>query len=181
MQKYPDKAFVTCDDDIYYHPDTIKYLVEASKLHPGCIIANISRKMAWNNHGILLPYKQWESVVNDNCSKNIIQIGVGGVLYPPNSLHELTLRKDLFLTLTPMADDIWLNCMARLQGTRVVQSAMHMMPLPIKNDSPSLKTTNRGENGNDRQIAKLREYLRLHSLIDVYSKTENYNESLPIS
>ena len=34
MQEYPDKAFVTCDDDIYYHPDTLKYLVECSKKHP---------------------------------------------------------------------------------------------------------------------------------------------------
>lgn len=170
MQEYPEKTFITCDDDIYYHPDTIRNLVETSKQFPNCVIANISREIVCNEVGDLLPYKQWMREPSAYNAKNLIQIGVGGVLYPPHSLHDLTLRKDLFFTLTPMADDIWLNCMARLKGTPVVQSAMKLLPLSINNDSPSLSEANRGESRNDQQIALLREYLIEHSLRDVYSK-----------
>jgi hypothetical protein len=106
MQEYPDKAFVTCDDDIYYHPDTLKHLVECSKKNPGCVIANTTRYISYGDDGNLLPYRQWRSDVKPNSSSNLIQIGVGGVLYPPHVLHEMTLNKDLFLKLTPMADDI---------------------------------------------------------------------------
>ena len=169
MQEYPDKTFVTCDDDVYYHPDTLKNLVETSRLFPGCIIANTTRVITCDSSGEILPYNQWKSVHRAFTYDNLIQIGVGGVLYPPGCLHELTLRKDLFFTLTPMADDIWLNCMARLKGTRIVQSDMTQLLIDIYNGSPSLSSVNRGESKNDEQIANLRKYLREHDLEDVYS------------
>lgn len=171
MQEFPDKTFVTCDDDIYYHPDMLKYLVEGSKQFPECVIANTTRKMCFENNGELKPYNQWETNYESFSSENLIQIGVGGVLYPPKTLHELTLRKDLFFSLTPMADDIWLNCMARMQGTPVVQSAMKMLPLPIDSDSPALSSANKGQNRNDLQLSQLKDYLVKNGLSDVYSKT----------
>lgn len=171
MQEFPDKTFVTCDDDIYYHPDMLKYLVEGSKQFPECVIANTTRKICFENNGELKPYNQWETNYDSFSSENLIQIGVGGVLYPPKALHELTLRKDLFFSLTPMADDIWLNCMARMQGTPVVQSAMKMLPLPIDSDSPALSSANKGQNRNDLQLSQLKDYLLRNGLSDVYSKT----------
>lgn len=171
MQEFPDKTFVTCDDDIYYHPDMLKHLVEASKQFPGCVIANKTRKISFDSEGNMMPYNKWETNQTPLSSENLIQIGVGGVLYPPKALHELTLRKDLFFSLTPMADDIWLNCMARMQGTPVVQSAMKMLPLPIDSDSPALSSANKGQNRNDMQLSQLKNYLVKNGLSDVYSKT----------
>ena len=100
MQEFPDKTFITCDDDIYYHPDTLKNLVEASKQFPGCIIANTARRIEYDKKGELKPYTSWKTKLIPFDSDNLIQIGVGGVLYPPLALHELTLRKDLFTRLT---------------------------------------------------------------------------------
>lgn len=168
MQKFPKKAFMTCDDDIYYHPDTLKHLVECSRLYPNCVVANVTRSIGYGENGEILPYNQWKSETPAYGSENLIQIGAGGVLYPPGTLHEMTLRKDLFFSLTPMADDIWLNCMARLKGTPVVQSGMRFLPLPIKSDSPKLSSTNKGKSMNDAQIRKLREYLIDNQLQDVY-------------
>ena len=175
MQEFPDKTFVTCDDDIYYHPDMLKHLVEASKQFPGCVIANKTRKISFDSEGNMMPYNKWETNQTPLSSENLIQIGVGGVLYPPKTLHELTLRKDLFFSLTPMADDIWLNCMARMQGTPVVQSAMKMLPLPIDSDSPALSSANKGQNRNDLQLSQLKDYLVKNGLSDVYSKTFKIN------
>lgn len=171
MQEYPDKSFVTCDDDIYYHPDMLRCLVEGGKQFPGCIIANTTRKICFDGEGSMMPYKTWEVNQKSFASDNLIQIGVGGVLYPPKTLHELTLRKDLFLSLTPMADDIWLNCMARMQGTPVVRSAMKILPLPIDSDSPSLSSVNKEQNRNDVQLSQLKDYLVKNGLPDVYSAT----------
>lgn len=172
MQEFPEKAFVTCDDDIYYHPDMLKYLLEANKMYPNCVIANITRQIQFSEEGFLLPYQKWAKTQEPFASKDQIQIGVGGVLYPPNALHELTLRKDLFFTLTPLADDIWLNCMARMNGTPTVHSAMNFLPLPINSKAPSLSTSNRGGGKNDEQLQSLGKWLD-GLLINPYS--DNYH------
>lgn len=168
MQEYPDKTFVTCDDDIYYHPDMLKNLVDGSKKFPGCVIANTARYIQFDEDNQVLPYNSWQVVQKPFASKDLIQIGVGGVLYPPHVLHVLTLRKDLFFSLIPMADDIWLNCMARLNGIPVVKTAMQLLPLPIENGSPSLSSVNRGSSKNDDQLKALRAWLK-EFLFDPYA------------
>lgn len=169
MQEYPDKTFVTCDDDVYYHPDTLKYLVEGSKKYPSSIIANITHEIMYDDEGNLMSYNQWKGSNTPFSTSNLVQIGIGGVLYPPGSLHELTLRKELFINLTPLADDIWLNCMARLNSTPIVKSGMKLQLLPIESDSPNLYTSNKGENKNDIQISQLRVFLISNGYKDVYS------------
>ena len=168
MKEYPDKTFVTCDDDIYYHPDMLKHLVDTSRLYPNCIIANNARRITFDQKGALMPYNKWREENKSFRSQDLIQIGAGGVLYPPQCLHKLTLRKDLFWTLTPMADDIWLNCMARLNKTAVVKTDMRYIPLVIKSDAPSLSAVNKGQGKNDQQLKALREYLKENN-IDIYT------------
>ena len=79
------------------------------------------------------------------------------------------LNQDLLWQLSPLADDIWLNAMARLNETPVVQTANYHLTLPIGSDSPSLSSINNGENMNDKQICQIREYLKAHNMVDVYS------------
>lgn len=168
MQEFPGKSFVTCDDDIYYHPDMLKHLIDTSKQYPGCVVANTARKITFAEDGSLMPYNKWKPEGKSFSSDDLIQIGVGGVLYPPHCLHELTLRKDLFWSLTPMADDIWLNCMARLNNAPVVKTDLRFIALTIDNDSPSLSSENKGQGKNDNQLVALREYLSINE-IDVYA------------
>lgn len=171
MSEYPDKAFITCDDDVFYHPDMIKDLVEASKMFPGCIIANVSSEMSYGCDGELLPYVQWKSNFKPYASINRVQIGIGGVLYPPNCLNEHVLNKQLFLELAPLADDLWLSMMARLNRTPVVQSKSYRLSLPIENGSPSLSNVNNGvQNMNDVQIGRMRGWLKREQMPDIYSR-----------
>lgn len=170
MSEFPDKTFITCDDDVFYHPNMIKDLVDASKKYPGCIIANVSSEMSYGSDGELLPYLQWKSNFKPYASINRVQIGIGGVLYPPNCLNEHVLNKQLFLELAPLADDLWLNLMARLNRTPVVQGKKNRLTLPIENGSPSLSSVNNGEkNMNDVQIGKMRNWLEKENLPDVYN------------
>ena len=152
MREYADKAIVTCDDDIYYHPDMLKILVYDTKENPNCIIANTTKQIVFDTKG-----------------ENRVQIGVGGVLYPPHSLHNICLREDLFVKLTPLADDLWLNMVARLNKTPIVQSSKEILPLPINVGGPSLKTINAGaESMNDIQIKNMRAWLIENGYEDVY-------------
>ena len=167
MNEYPDKSFITCDDDIYYHPDTLRYLVEGSKKFPNCVIANTARYVQHNEAGELLPYNSWKVVRKSYETTDLIQTGVGGVLYPPHVLHDMTLMKEIFTTLTPMADDLWLNSMARLKGTPIVKSGLELLPLPIKNGSDSLSSINVGLSKNDEQLQAMRSWLS-DSLFDPY-------------
>ena len=170
MQEYPNKTVVTCDDDIYYHKDMLKALIEASRLFPGCIITNISKQLVFDDDNEdVLPYAKWDKTVTPFASKDRVQIGAGGVLYPPYSLPDVTLRKELFLDLAPFADDLWLNMTSRLNRTPVVQSGKEILPLSIKSKAPCLKTINAGaENMNDKQLAAMRHWLNQEGLEDVY-------------
>lgn len=174
MQEFPEKTFVTCDDDVYYDSDMLKHLLDTSRQFPGCVIANTASQIIHHLESES-SYHDWKRVEKSFAHEDLVQIGVGGVLYPPHVLHELTLREDLFMSLTPMADDIWLNTMARLKKTPVVRSDMKFIPLPVKSDSPSLCSVNNGQNRNDIQIAAVRKYLNENNLPDVYA--EDYKVS----
>lgn len=170
--EYPSKSFITCDDDVYYDPYMIQRLVETSRLFPHCIIANHTSKIVFKSDGNVSSYSDFVGGIKPYSSKDLIQIGIGGVFYPANCLYELVLNKELFMLLAPLADDIWLNTMARLNGTAVVQSSKDMLALPIEDGAPSLSDINNGENKNDVQIAKIREYLKSHGMKDVYYKSQ---------
>lgn len=169
--EFPQKTVITVDDDIYYHPKMISILTATSKNHPNSVIANISKHILFDNNGVILSYRSWQRDVKPLDSVDMVQIGAGGVLYPPHCLNDHVLRKDIFWEVAPMADDLWLNMMARLNNTLVVQSKRLFLPLPCVMDTPSLKTTNTGEdNMNDKQLAKMIEWLVQNKMENVYSK-----------
>lgn len=169
LKEYPDYTIITCDDDIYYDPYMIERLLSTSKKFPNCIIANKTTQILFDENGNAKPYIEWTDNVPANCSEDLLQLGVCGVLYPPYCLHELVLRKDLFWELSPLADDIWLNAMARLNGTPIVQCERKKLVLPIESNSPSLTSVNNGESMNDKQILRIRDYLVNNNFVDVYS------------
>ena len=172
LKEFPFKTIVTCDDDVCYHPDMLQSLIKGSLLYPNSIISNVTKKITYDNQGNMLPYHRWENEISVYEMKDLLQIGMGGVLYPPNSLDTMVLNKSLFMNLCPTADDIWLNCMARRKGTKIIQSAMKILPLPIGGSSESLTSVNVGEFQNDRQLNLLRHYFIDNGMNDIYSKNK---------
>ena len=175
MQEFPDKTIVTCDDDVYYGSWFLQELVRYSKKAPGCIVANDAVRIKHNEQGELLPYLQFGQNVLADDSDNLVQIGVGGVLYPPHSLNTLVLDREGFTKAAPMADDLWLCAMARLNGTPVIKTCSYKQTLPpIITNSSSLTDLNNGEeNLNDRQFKTIREYLFSKGKPDVFSSSFN--------
>lgn len=149
MQKYPNAIIITVDDDILYEKSLIEKLLEFHKQHPTCVLCNSASLKIGEN------YADWENLLFQptQATFNIMQLGGTGTLYPPNSLYKDVFRKDVFLDICPLADDIWLNAMAVLNNTKIVKTDYPFYYIPILHkDNFELYKINVGENQNDIQI-----------------------------
>ena len=131
LREMSDATIVTCDDDVMYPPDWLNSLYQEHQAKPGCVIGHTCRTVAYANDGILLPYKYWKHAAPGVCGRDILPIGVGGVLYPPGSLHPEVQDETLYLRVAPRADDLWFKVMAVRQGTMSCSSVTPpAAPLP---------------------------------------------------
>ena len=154
LAQYPDRVIVTCDDDLMYRPDWLARLYQDHLRYPSAIIAHECRKIEFEICGTPKPYNQWPvEQERDLTHPWFMSIGYGGVLYPPGSLHEDVQQRELFLALTPRADDLWFKAMSLMQGTEVRRvSIPGLKPVPIwGTQRNSLKRTNVRREGNTEQ------------------------------
>lgn len=167
IREYPGKTIITTDDDIIYPANLVEGLLAFSDKYPACIVANIAKKLSYTN-GVLDGYKKWTWSKPHDFNNNV-QIGAGGVLYPPHCLYEDCLNLELSQKLAPTVDDLWLNTMARLKGTTVIKTNNKKLFLPIViKGNQSLTSVNNGENRNDEQLNQIRVYYSQTSIGDPY-------------
>lgn len=149
---------ITIDDDIYYPPHVIERLLIGAEAYPKSVIANTVLESAHKN-GKIADYKDWPDIFEPGMSKDYFFLGVGGVLYPPNALCPEVFNSSVFLDVCKMADDVWLNAMARLNNTSVYHTVSKDLLMEIDNDNtPRLRLQNVGQNFNDQQIDNVRKY-----------------------
>lgn len=172
MKEFPDKIIVTTDDDVIYPPFMLSCLLEVHFRYPEDVIANYTHVIKHNND-VIAPYIEWYDLpVSQNKidkTDNQIQVGIGGVLYPPKSLNSDALNMDLARELSFLADDLWLYAQTIVGGHRVVKSRLNkntIIPITIKNDR-TLTSENVHQNKNDIQFYKLREYYRENYNVDI--------------
>lgn len=126
----PQAIWVTADDDIRYPRDWLATLLEAHRAVPEAIVCRRAHLMQFDGEGRLRPYACWPKETEHSAvDESLFLTGVGGVLYPPGTLHEHTTDATRFLSLSPNADDIWLNWMARLQGTQILRVGASSEPV----------------------------------------------------
>lgn len=156
LELWPDAVHVTADDDVYYPPDWLAGLVAAHDPAAPAVIG-------WRTHGVrtdaagaVLPYQDWELATARTAADPgaaLFPTGIGGVLYPPGSLHPDVLDRARFTALCPQGDDIWFYWMARRQGIRQrrVDGWIDFVEWPASQDV-GLRASNLQGDGNDRQI-----------------------------
>lgn len=122
MIENPDAVVITVDDDVFYRKNLIRDLVEAHKKYPDAIICTRAHKMKFNKDRQLLSYNEWDYEVKGDSkpSKLLFATGVGGVLYPPNSLDKRAFDVKLIYKLCLNADDVWLKAMQILNDRLVL-------------------------------------------------------------
>lgn len=169
FKEYPNDIVITVDDDVIYNTKILTYLMDEHINNPEAIICNHGAIIKSINNE-LLPYIQWENVkCRIKPSFDILPIGVGGVLYPPNSLHKEVFNINVFKKYCMYADDIWLNIMTRLKGSPVLKTSYNSEYLPIMhNNNTPLHSININKRHNDIQIKKLRKYYKESLLVDPF-------------
>lgn len=119
-----------------------------------------------NENNQVSPYEDWGYPKKNIPSLNVFPTGVGGILYPPNSLHQEVLNKSVFMSLAPTGDDIWFKAMSLKNNTKVVAIDGKFTEFPSIRGSQdeALWHTNVEMKKNDEQIKKVFDYYNLHDM-----------------
>lgn len=165
MLAHPNDCVITVDDDVYYPEDTLQNLIDLHKLYPHCVCANRVHKIVYDKKGVIKPYRKWvHNYKGDRTPQDRLFVtGVGGVLYPPNSLDKEVLNIEKAREICPMADDVWLNFSAYKKGTRIVGSGKYNKDFIAVGATQKEKLVSKNvfEGGNDKQIQAVMEYLKI--------------------
>ena len=128
LYKYPDAAVITIDDDAIYHYDVVERLVNTHLQYPKDIIANRVHRMVLDKNNRPVSYMKWDWNVNPSSEENphfLFPTGVGGTLYPPNSLHSEVMNETVFMDICKFADDVWFYSMALMNDTKIRKCYTH--------------------------------------------------------
>lgn len=154
LMEWPDAHVVTADDDVYYGPDWLEGLVR----HAGAgVVCHRAHRVALDPQGIPRPYADWRRNLDaPDRSALVFPTGVGGVLYAPGVFHPDVCQADLFQSLAPTADDVWLYWMHRLAGSRPAKTGGRFRILEWRGtQEQTLRAGNLAGDGNDRAIRAL--------------------------
>ena len=131
LSDFPNDIIVTVDDDVFYHRNMLRDLLRLHKRYPEAMIAHRAKRLKLNT-----PYRKWRKYrwysffIEDMRPRfGNLQTGVGGVLYPPNSLKPEMLDPNIFMAMAPTVDDIWFWAAAVANGTKLA-------PAPFGHNKP---------------------------------------------
>lgn len=157
VKEYPDDLIFLIDDDIYYPTYILEKSYKALCNHPNSIVCNYGYSITFDKQGRHKSYSKWVPLYRGAEGKNLFFGSGGGTLFKPSVLHHDILNIEKAIELTPFADDIWLNAMAKLAGL-----SLYILPsgliLDIKTNSPTLRSINNGHLMNDKQIDQIEQY-----------------------
>lgn len=156
LQSYPNSVVITVDDDIAYPPKIIETLLEKHESRKKAIICNISSEFSLNKR-----YGSFKRNKTEFCSIDIIPIGVGGVLYPPNIFSKNLFDKKVFMNLCPYGDDLWLKYNSMINNIVCCQTKYdYPMFTVLGTQRIALFKKNLGENRNDLYLKNLNNYFK---------------------
>lgn len=156
---HPNDCIITVDDDVIYPHYLLKRLIDAYSEQPSFIHGFRGYRIT-NKSQNINPYRKWVKCVHGNSGKDIMLTGVAGILYWPGCLHADIAREDLFMSLAPTSDDIWLKAMSLLND---VPCSCIGYPGQFKNDFhytananiQPLNHVNNGRGNNDQAVQNL--------------------------
>ena len=163
FQEAKDSLVFLADDDIYYPTKIVEKTYNKFIEYGGnkVVVGNYGCRMSHNDDGSLTPYLSWRlcNSAKNEADNNLFFGSGGGTLLRPCNLYKDICRKELFTKLTPTADDIWLNAMARLGGNKIIVLANNYpLSVSIKNDVKLYKVNYTEECGNDAQLKAVNDF-----------------------
>lgn len=170
-KEYPDSLVLLIDDDLYYPTDMIETMLKEHRKYPNAVISRYGYIRKYDNNGNLLPYKKWKEISGASANKHLFFGSGGGTLIKPSALYKDLTNKDLFLKLTPIADDIWLNAMVELAGLSIKKIKFGLI-LTIKGGETNVTLCSENVAGgqNDIQINNIIEYYKQELNKELFAK-----------
>lgn len=170
LQEFPNSSIITVDDDLLYPYDLVERLVNAHNATPTAICCLASLTMKFIGASQLADFKEFCYEIpsyQDKISPYFLPEGFAGVLYPPHSLSHTVFDSELFLHLSPTADDLWFRSMSLLKGTPVlrIHNSFDLWHDLYRNEAVqdiALSHENVDANGNDRQLRALFDHFNLY-------------------
>lgn len=134
LEKYPDAAVITIDDDLYYSPKLIEKLLNSAAQHSGVVCCHRAHRIE-KSESISRPLVRkdiWCPYPHPSFLNQLT--GGAGTYFPVHSLYCDTTDRSLFTKLAPTNDDIWFWMMAVLAGSRcfVVKNRENFL-YPVEN------------------------------------------------
>ncbi|GHV11701.1 glycosyl transferase [Fibrobacterales bacterium] len=166
LRAFPNCVIITADDDLYYPKNWLKQLAGAYANDPKKIQIHRAHEIVGKISSTeIAPYSDWKHAVKKTLHpERLFLTGVGGVLYPPNSLGKEGTNEEVFLLLSPKGDDIWFWACAKANGTEfslVKNGYRKLKYINIADELSGLTVENVVNNRNDTQIKAVIGYFSL--------------------
>ncbi|MBT9369653.1 hypothetical protein [Rhizobium sp. CSW-27] len=183
LESFPGAFIATADDDVYYERTWLEDLVRAWRGNHGQTVCHRAHRITTDAVGNWKPYAQWQNGFREpTASAEVFPTGVGGILYPPGSLHPLCTRRDLFQSLAPTADDLWFYWMTRMAGSQARALGWKRGVINWKgSQATSLYAENVLQNRNQQQLEALAHHFGWPSLCETPSEADGRPGSYPTS
>ena len=121
IEKYPEYAIITLDDDIIYHPTLLEGLVNYAKKDIRAVIGYVGKDLHKKREKLHVYYRQNYPASAITASEQVYLIGWGGIYYPPKSLDDRVLDMAAVNRIVPgRGSDIWFWAAAHAKNTKQV-------------------------------------------------------------
>lgn len=163
MQQWPDNPVIIVDDDVFYDPHLVEYLLESYERFPDCVSAMRVNLMGFRRDGSIMDYEGWTMgyrMLQDTPSTQLVPTGVGGVLYPPHSLPQKVFDRKAIEENCLYCDDLWLKIFASHAGFKTVMPEKFCVEKLIEGsqDAALWKMNVRYGNNNDVSLKNILKY-----------------------
>ncbi|WP_237040434.1 hypothetical protein [Phocaeicola faecalis] len=166
IQEYPNDILVTIDDDIVYPSKFLKILYSYYLNDPTKVYCKYARQIVISADGQLNKYLKWNKIHFQGVDENLIFFGSGGgTLFPPHCFYKDIMNLELAISLCPIADDVFLNAMVRLNGTKISVIDLNYTFIPMSFENDERLADSNIENANDIQLNNIISYYQKKGLI----------------
>lgn len=173
LREFKGCHIISIDDDIVYPFDMIENFIVAYQEDNKKIYFNKGHKILYDTKNERIkPYIEWcKDGYIEGSSLQYLPLGVYGIFYPDGILAEEVVNEEVFLEISPTADDIWFKAMSLLNNVEcaVVQQGAMVSNGFISTEldrETALARTNVDQGANDWQIQKIFEQYNLFKILD---------------
>lgn len=170
QEQKSNELVITFDDDIIYHPDTVKRAFIKHREYSDAIVCNEAMLISvdWKRTSIS-PYNSWKTAIDGTKEPDVYKYSIltgSGCLYPYGIMPLETFDKKNVKDIAFTADDLWITFTAKQFGIRVAPTDIMAKPYTtvINSQNTHLAQVNCLGSGNDDTISRI---------LDLYPKLKD--------